>query len=204
MGALKARGLATSWTNQASPRAALILECEALGTDLEFLASLSAYLAKNPVIVQSLETALAQLAFSAGVHWRQAPEALRPLARRGWHLGRWLPTFLIIDGPLGRLLRDKGSPLSARLKVDSIAFPLLCGIRDLFSQDLFRRVRNGFAHWSFTWQDHGNSAMIEIVNWQSGVVEAQLTLLEAEALHFVSANAIQTIDQSLLRKASGG
>ena len=50
---------------------------------------------------------------------QQAAAELRPLARRGWHLSRWLPTFLLIDGPLGRLLRDHQSPLAKILKTNS-------------------------------------------------------------------------------------
>jgi hypothetical protein len=201
---LKARGLAVSWANHHDPRAGLIAECEILGSDSEFLIELKSYLAKNPVILQSLDTVLAQLAFSAGVHWQQASETLQPLARRGWHLSRWLPTFLVIDGPLGRLLRDTNSPLAKTLKTTRGAYPLLSSARDLFNNDFFRRIRNGFAHWSFTWQDQGNTAQISIINWDSGAQEAEMTLLEAEALHFISASIIQVIDQSLLRKAVGG
>lgn len=198
--ALRSRGIALPWSERTFPRVALTAECELLGSDPQFITSLSSYLKDNPVIAQSLETVLAQLAFSAGIHWQQASDELRILARRGWHISRWFPTFLLIDGPLGRLLRHKDSPLSARLR--SSAFPLLAGTRDLFNNDTFRRVRNGFAHWSFTWQDQGSSAIIKIIDWQTGKEDTQLTLLEAEALHFVSATSIHAIDQSLLRRAT--
>src|SRR6185312_14487299 len=150
---LKNRGIASLWAERSNPRTDLDSECRTLAEDSEFTKSLASYLADNPVVVQSLDNVLAQLAFSAGIHWRQASEILRPLARQGWHLSRWLPTFLLIDGPLGRLLRNKQSPLAARLRLDHAALPLLANSRDAFNHDLFRRVRNGFAHWSFTWHD---------------------------------------------------
>jgi len=198
---LSARGIASIWAQRASPREDLAAECRQLASDVDFIDRLSSYLKNNPVILQSLETVLAQLAFSAGVHWRQAAEILQPLARRGWSLSRWLPTFLIIDGPLGHLLRGRDSPLNEVLRIRHSEFPLLTNARDAFNNDLFRRVRNGFAHWSFTWQDIGNSAQIKIIHWESGNDEVELSLLEAEALHFLSASVVQMLDEELLRYA---
>lgn len=197
---LDAKGIASVWTQRVSPREDLVAECNILASDPKFRVALSSYLNSNPVILQSLETVLAQLAFSAGVHWQQTTEILQPLARRGWHLSRWLPTFLLIDGPLGRLLRERSSPLAEKLKANSSKFPLLANARDAFNNDLFRRVRNGFAHWSFTWYDHGSSAQIKIISWESGKEEVELSLLEAEALHLLSASVIQVLDQQLLRQ----
>lgn len=192
-------GVALVWTQRDSPHADLRAECSLLASDVLFINKLSVYLDSNPVILQSLEMVLAQLAFSAGVHWQQAAEILQPLARRGWHLSRWLPTFLLIDGPLGRLFKGSDSPLANKLKINSSTFPLLANSRDAFNNDFFRKVRNGFAHWSFAWQDSGNSAQIKIINWESGVVEVEISLLDAEALHFLSASVIQILDQALLR-----
>lgn len=154
-----------------------------------------------PVVTQSIETVLSQLAFSAGVHWHQAKEILQPLAHRGWHFARWLPTFLLVDGPLGRLLRQRPSPLAAILQSDHATYPLLASARDAFNNDLFRKVRNGFAHWSFTWNGTGNSVQIEVFHFESGAKEAELSLLEAEALHYLVASVTQVLDEELLRKA---
>lgn len=197
---LASRGMAAAWLRE-TPRSALAAECRALVADPVFLSTLSAYLTANPVITQSIETVLAQLAFSAGVHWRQAKEILQPLAHRGWHLSRWLPTFLLVDGPLGRLLRQRPSPLAERLQLDHAAYPLLASARDAFNNDLFRKVRNGFAHWSFTWNRVGSSVQIEVFHFETGAKEAELSLLEAEALHYLVASVTQVLDEELLRKA---
>jgi len=82
------------------------------------------------------------------------------------------------------------------------AFPLIASSRDAFNNDLFRKVRNGFAHWSFIWNDLGESEQIEIFHFETGALEVQLSLLEAEALHYLSASVIQVLDEELVRKAS--
>jgi hypothetical protein len=158
----------------------------------------SRYLDSYPIIRESLESVLAQLAMVAGVRWQSTAVALQPLARRGWHIGRWLPTFLLIDGPLGRLLRDRNSPINACLRRSPREFPLLASARDAFNSDLFRRVRNGFGHWSFQWRDEPGVSWITIVHWETGAVEASLSLLEAEALHVLSFAVIETIDKEIL------
>jgi hypothetical protein len=201
-GLLKKRGIASAWADRESPRNDLAVECTVLMTDRTFSADLRDYLLKNPVITESMETVLAQLAFSAGVDWRHAEKILLPLAQRGWHLSRWLPTFLLIDGPLGRLLRQQQSPLAKKLKTDSKNFPMLCSSRDAFNNDLFRKVRNGFAHWSFSWTNLESEAKISLFHYETGTKEAEVTQLEAEALHYLSASVIQTINQELLRKIS--
>lgn len=201
---LEARGIAAAWLREASPRNALAAECRSLMADPRFRSSLEVYLAENPVVAQSMETALAQLAFSAGVNWQQASEVLRPLAHRGWHLARWLPTYLLVDGPLGRLLRQRPSPLVERLQSKYESYPLLASARDAFNNDLFRKVRNGFAHWSFSWSGTGTSVQIEVFHFESGAKEAELTLLEAEALHYLAASVIHVLDEELLRKARAG
>lgn len=201
---LKARGIAKVWAGKSSPRDALAEECRQLMADAGFQKDMLNYLGANPVIKQSMETVLAQLAFAAGVDSNPSNPLLQDLAHRGKHLARWLPTFLLIDGPLGRLLRQKSSPLAARLSVSYSKSPLLASARDAFNNDLFRRVRNGFAHWSFTWQPMGRQATISIFHFETGTKEAEVSLLEAEALHYLSMSVIQTLDQEILRKVSYG
>jgi hypothetical protein len=199
-GLLKSRGIALRWSATSSPRQEVDAECNTLANDSAFMRELSSYLVDNPVIVQSLDTVLFQLAFSAGVDWQSASEVLRPAARRGWHLARWLPTFLLIDGPLGRLLREGKSPLARTLRIRHADLPLLASSRDAFNHNLFRLVRNGFAHWSFTWRDEAASTQIEIINNETGTRDASISLLEAEALHYLAASVMQSIGKHLLRR----
>jgi hypothetical protein len=85
---LARRGLAAVRLRDPSPRTTLATECRVLMADSTFQASLRAYLAANPVVAQSIETVLTQLAFSAGVDWRQASQILQPLAHLWAYLQR--------------------------------------------------------------------------------------------------------------------
>ena len=180
----------------------LAAECDAIASNGQLAEELGKYLDGNPIIEESLDTLLAQLAMVAGARWQDVAEVLRPLARRGWHIGRWLPTFLLVDGPLGRLLRDSASPLNRYLRTQHVACPMLAEARDALSSDFFRRVRNGFAHWSFHWTDDAaaKTSWITIINWETGREEERLTLLDAEALHLFAFTVIETLDKKLLRR----
>lgn len=165
------------------------------------------YLAQTPIIEQSMRMLLAHLAMASAVRWQDTAPILRPLARQGWHLGRWLPTFLLIDGPFGRLFRGVDSPVSQALRSDRAAFPLLTAARDAFNHDLFRRLRNGFGHWSFICDDSGTEAQIRIIHWETGRDELRIGLLEAEALHFFTYCIIEAVDEAMfsaLGTNSGG
>lgn len=192
--------VARLWAAREDPIADLTMECRKLLVEEKLRSDIEQYLRGNPIIAQSLESALAQLAMVTGVRATDTPKVLQPLAHRGWHIGRWLPTFLLIDGPLGRILRDCASPISICLKKDPSSFPLLAEARDAFNHDIFRRVRNGFGHWSFYWRDEGVSSWIFIINWKTGKEDLKLSLLQAEAFHFMTAQVIEAIDKEVIRQ----
>jgi hypothetical protein len=183
----------------ANPLLKIEQECTCILNDQTRRKDIARYIASNPIIKESLDSMLAQLAMAAGVRWEDTKADLQPLAYRGWHIGRWLPTFLLIDGPLGKLLRDSNSPIVQTFKQEAKFYPLLCSARDVFNCELFRVVRNGFAHWSFRWSGQGNEAMITIIDWETGAEQEKLSLLEAEALHWLSAQVIYALDVSVLR-----
>ena len=108
-------------------------------------------------------------------------------------------TFLLIEGPLGRLLRQRPSPLVDRLRKSHAALPLLTSARDSLSNDLFRRTRNCFAHWSFTWEATPQGDRIHIIDPVKLAVEADLDLVEVEAMHFLSASIVAAVEAELLR-----
>ena len=197
---LSRRKIAACWATSIDPHNELHAECKQLASDPAFMSSLKAYLKVNPIVLASCESMLAQLALAAGVKWQETAPVLQPLSRRGWHLGRWIPTFLLIDGPLGRLLRDKTSPLSQRLRARNAGLPLLSAAKDAFNAPEFRLLRNGFAHWSFEWIDQTRIPEIRIVDWETGKTTVQLSLLECEALHFLTFSVVRAIDQEILRR----
>ena len=200
--ALAARRLVTGWAASATPFSDLQRDCLSVCADAEDRRGLTFYLQRNPVIQESVATLLASFAITGKARWEDVPAIQRPLARAGSRLARWLPTFLIIDGPLGRVLRDADSPLNEVLRRRPRSFPALAQGRDLFNDDFFRLVRNGFGHWSFVWRDAGHGPQIDIIDWKTGATNATLTLLEAEALHVASFSMIEALDREVFERAN--
>ena len=96
---------------------------------------------KNPV-----EMLFTSIAMSARADWRSGPAEHRGVLARGWFLGRWVPTFLILDGPISRFLRSE----AFRRQVHTVR--ILREVRAFLSANDFVRLRHAFAHWSFRWE----------------------------------------------------
>ena len=199
---LSARGIASKWAASETPYSDLLRECRMLASDEASLKAFQVYLLANPIIQQTVETLLSHLAMAANVRWQDVPVVVQPLARRGWHISRWLPTFLIVDGPLGRFLKSSDSPLNSILRKEYTTYPALAQARDIFNHDLFRQVRNGVGHWSFLWEEKGNSPRLVMIDWESNRPTATITLLEGEALHLVAFSVIEALDQEVLSRAN--
>ena len=145
LAALKDRFPQSAWIAAAEPFDALRAECVALATEAEFVRALKKYLAGRTIVRRAISTFFAQIAMAA----RRRPDDVLPEHRstvaRGWFIGRWLPTFLIIDGPIGRFFMHDSSPLAKRLGPD---LPILSAARDFLADKTFRTLRNGLAHWA--------------------------------------------------------
>jgi len=193
------RGIAKKWAVADMPYTALVDECRSLQVNQTFLNALRIYLEENMIIVQTVETLLAQLAMAANSNWQDTPAAVQSLSRRGWFVGRWLPTFLIVDGPLGRVFKANDSPLSILLKKEHSNYPVLCAARDAFNHDLFRIVRNGIGHWAFVWKEESSMPQLEMVDERTGNITATISLVEAEAMHLVAFSVIEALDTQVFR-----
>src|SRR5438477_5539679 len=110
---LSARGIDSPLIRAARPFTELLHECQALSTDTAFSAELQSYLRVHSTLPRALEMFFTYIALSARVDWKSAPEPMRPIAARAWFLGRWLPTFLVLDGPVGRFLCASDSPFGS-------------------------------------------------------------------------------------------
>jgi hypothetical protein len=199
---LSSRGIARGWAKSPEPFSKLLRECRILISDPACEETFRTYLQANPIIQQTVETLLAHYAMASSAEWQDVPALLQPLARRGWHIGRWVPTFLIIDGPLGRFLKAPDSPLNALLRGEYAKYPTLAQARDIFNNDLFRQVRNGVGHWSFLWQEGATGPSLVMVDWKSVKTTATITLLEAEALHLVGFSVIEALDQEVFSRVN--
>ena len=146
---LAVRGIARKWANSQKPYSDIIAECRMLNADLPLQREFGDYLRANPIIQETVHTLLSHLMMASHGRWQDVPTPGCLIARHGSMINRWLPTFLIINGPLGRFLCSADSPLNILLRTQHATYPLLAQARDLFGHDLFRRVRNGVGHWSF-------------------------------------------------------
>src|SRR5438093_679266 len=146
---LRARFPESAWAKADLPFTALHADCVALTRDAAIVDDLRQYISARTVVRRAITTFFTYLAMSARARWNEVPEEHRAIAARGWFLGRWLPTFLVIDGPIGRFLLSDTSPLAKHL---GPAYPILTAARDLMADKTFRSLRNGFAHWGFDWE----------------------------------------------------
>ncbi|HEY5704023.1 MAG TPA: hypothetical protein VIS96_00445 [Terrimicrobiaceae bacterium] len=199
---LAARGLARRWADSASPYSELASECRLLSADPPLRREFGDYLRANPIIQQTVHSLLSHLMMASHGRWHDVPFPGRLIARHGSMIGRWLPTFLIIDGPLGRFLRRSDSPLNVLLRTQHARYPLLAQARDLFNHDLFRRVRNGVGHWSFTFEHQDSAEQLVCFDWDSGERTAAISILEAEGLHVASFCTIECLDHELFNHAN--
>ncbi len=199
---LAERGLIRKWTESRTPYSDLIAECRALNADLSLRRELGDYLRANPIIQATVHTLLSHLMMVSHGRWQDIPLPGRLIARHGSMISRWLPTFLIIDGPLGRALRSADSPLNILLRTHHTKYPLLAQARDLFGHKLFRQVRNGVGHWSFTFEHQDSIERLVCFDWESGLRTVEVSILEAEALHLASFSTIECLDHELFNHAN--
>lgn len=133
------------------------------------------------------------IAMAARAKWQDVPEHFRGVAARGWFLGRWIPTFLIIDGPVGRFVLSDDSPLVTVLASDTKL--LLVSVRAFLNDRTFRLLRNGFAHWAFDWDVVGPDSYVVAYDWERDLPTAKLHIEEADAFHIVAFAVIEIFNE---------
>ena len=154
---LQSRFPTSIWVAADAPWEALRAECLVLASDPAFMMELKAYLASRTIVRRAITSFFTLMAMAARARWDTVPEEHRGVASRGWFLGRWLPTFLVIDGPIGRFFLHEASPLARRI---GVTFPVLAAARDFIADKTFRSLRNGFAHWGFDWEAIGTDSFV--------------------------------------------
>lgn len=190
---LAARGVACRWARSTTPYSDLERECRDMVSRSDLALAFAGYLRRNPIVGSSVYTFLAHVSVAANVKPEHIPDNQRVLLPAGTRLARWLPTFLVIDGPLGRFLRASDSPLNTVLRVEHATYPTIAQARDTFNCDFFRKVRNGVGHWAIAW-DHGNEQLV-CFDGESGEKTVVISFLEGEALHLASFSVIECLDR---------
>lgn len=198
---LEARGIKSELAKSATPFTQLRNECECVMRSESFAKSVKEYLRVRSILRRSLEMFFTYIAMSARANWENVPPAIQPITARGWFLGRWLPTFLVVDGPIGRFLNGRESPLSQTLPV---ACPMLKAARDFLQNKEFYTLRNGFAHWGFDWEVVGGESYVVAYNWESDLPIMKLHQKEADAYHIITFAIIQILDITMINPARVG
>lgn len=181
----------SAWTTSSAPFSELSRECEALGAREPLRSHVADYMARKPAALDAAQMLFTMIAMSARARWQDAPPQHRGTAARGWFLGRWIPTFLIIDGPIGRFLDD--SPL-ARV-TDA---PLLLGARQFLKEESFYALRNGFAHWSFSWDVADGESFLVVRSREKQKGSLRVSRAEADAFHLVAFALVQILYANFL------
>ena len=188
---LRGRGITSAWASSLRPYTDLLRECLGHMADPLLVSDLQHYLRAHAVIRHSVEMFCTYIALSARSKWDDVPDDIKPITARGWFLGRWLPTFLIIDGPIGRFVCGDTSPLHRKVGPSA---PLLTAVRDFLNDRQFRLLRNGFAHWGFEWDVVGSESYVVAYDWERDLPTTKLHQLEADAFHIVAFALIEIID----------
>ena len=191
----------SSWSTSANPYSALRNECLSLSVDQVFANDLRKYLANHATVRRAFEMFFTIIAMAARAQWRDAPEHFRGIAARGWFLGRWIPTFLIIDGPVGRFIMGKDSPLASRLTGD--VSPMLASMRGFLNDRTFLLLRNGFAHWAFDWEVVGPDQYVVAYDYERDLPTAKLHLEEADAYHIIAFAIIEVLNEVFISPPVG-
>jgi hypothetical protein len=194
---LKARGISSPWTESAEPYSALETESRALMKDPAFAKELEAYLRTHTGLRRAVTMLFTFIAMSARARWQETPIETRPIAARGWFLGRWVPTFLIVDGPIGRFMCSDDSPFKPWF---GQAYPMLSAARDFLNDRLFRLVRNGFAHWAFDWEVVGDESYVVAYDWERDLPTAKMHQSECDAFHIATFALVEVLDQVFISK----
>jgi hypothetical protein len=132
------------------------------------------------------------ISMSARADWRSAPPRVPGVVARGWFLGRWLPTFLVLDGPILRFLK------SAAFRRQDPVISLLRNVRAFFDTRDLMLLRQAFAHWSFRWETEGDDSFIVGLG-DSTTETVRASRAEIDAFHLVTFALIEAIDEVFLR-----
>jgi hypothetical protein len=184
--ALGSRVKSSTWTSSSKPYSEMIAAFRDIYLQDDVRADVSAYLASNPSVGSAVEMLFTSIAMSARADWRAAPASMRGVAARGWFLGRWIPTFLVLDGPIMRFLTSE----AFRRQAEPSEF--FRAVRSFFSNRDFMSLRHGFAHWSFSWEVAGGDSVIVALGRNQGE-QVQVLRAEADAFHIITFALVEAV-----------
>ena len=199
---LAERGVARRWAESETPYSDLADDCRAISQHEPHAAAISQFLHSNPIVRLSVQTYLQHTIVASYARADQIPMPGRLLAHQGVWIGRWLPNFLVVNGPLSRLLTSPESPLNQILRTAFADYPTLGYSRDLYNSNPFRHIRNGVAHWSFAFNGHGPNERLVCYDWETGNQTVDVPVLVAEAFNVASMSVIDCLDHNVFRNGN--
>lgn len=183
---------ASLWVSSPQRYTALVEALRALDAQEPVHEDVSAYLATNPSVASAVEMLFTSIAMSARADWQAAQVAMRGVASRGWFLGRWIPTFLVLDGPIMRFLT------SVAFRRQSGSTDLLRAVRAFFSNRDLMLLRHAFAHWLFSWRTDGTDSQI-LGFGRTPTEEVRVLRSEADAFHIITFALVEVIHEVFLK-----
>ena len=196
---LEQRKLVRQWAKSPTPFEDLQKDCYRLTQNESHISEIEAYLKQNPIIQLTVNTYLQHMLVASNARATDVSMPGQLIARQGVWIGRWMPNFLIVNGPLSRFLTLSESPLNRILRTEFKIHPTLTCSRDLYNSQLFRHVRNGVAHWAFSFQNEGNEEKLVCYDFESGKQTVSVPVLVAETLNMASYSVIECLDRNVFQ-----
>ncbi len=193
---LGSRIQASVWTSSDQPYSDMLSEFQNLYSQEDVRHDIDNYVSNNPSVRCAVEMLFTAISMSARADWRATPANIRGVAARGWFLGRWIPTFLVLDGPIMRFMKSEA------FRRQQGSFPFLRAARSFFQHDDFMALRHAIAHWSFSWRVNDDDSEIVAIDHRSGQ-EIPVGRNEADAFHMITFAFVEAIQEAFLEgKAS--
>jgi hypothetical protein len=180
------------WTVSATPYQDLDRSFAAAAADPNVSEDFAVALRSMPFLVGAVGTFFAAVAMAASAEWWRLPDAHRGSAARGWFIGRWLPTALVVDGPIVRFIRSQ-----AFRRLGTGSLEQVRAVRRFLSEGTVVAFRHGLAHWSFAWETRGDDNYVICHNAAGKCLT--LHQEQADAIHIVTFAIVDVLYDRCLR-----
>lgn len=145
----------SQWTASLTPYRELERSFAAAADSPNVTQDLAAAVLSMPSLIGAMETFFSAIAMAASAEWWRLPAVHRGAAARGWFIGRWLPTALIVDGPIVRFIRSK-----AFRRLDGEHIEQVRAVRRFLGETAVVAFRHALAHWSFAWETRDDGSYV--------------------------------------------
>lgn len=182
----------SEWAQSATPYGDLNRAFSAAARDPAVAVDVRKALEGAPQLIGAISTFFAAFTTATRADWRHLPVVHRGVGARGWFIGRWLPTALVVDGPVVRFLNS-----TAFQRLGDPARRTVRAVRRFLQERTILSFRHALAHWSFEWRtrEEGN-----FIAWTDRAgTDREIHQEDADAIHWVTFTIVGTLYSRLLR-----